>query len=53
MRLAGAAVSHGDDVLIAADVITARQLHHQHLVQRGHGLESKLIRCPAGHAQHA
>ena len=29
MRLACSAVSHGDDVLIASDVITAGQFHHQ------------------------
>ena len=43
MRLAGAAVSHRDDVLAAIDVITARQFHHQHLVQRRHGLEVKAV----------
>ncbi len=32
-----------DDVLVAGDVITARQLHHQHLVQRGHGLEVEAV----------
>lgn len=43
MRFAGTAVSNCDDVLIAGHVITARQFHHQHLVQRGHGLEVKAV----------
>jgi len=43
VRLAGAAVSHCDVVLIAGDLITAGQLHHQHLMQRGHGLEVKAV----------
>ena len=48
MRLAGPAVSHGDDVLVAGDVITARQLHYQHLVQRGHGLEVEAVETFGG-----
>ena len=43
MRLAGAAVSHSDNVLITGDVVTARQFHHQHLVQRRHSLEVEAV----------
>lgn len=35
MRLAGSAVSNGDIFLVLSDGITARQLYHQYLVQRG------------------
>ena len=48
MCLAGAAVSHCDDVLIASDVITAGQFHHQHLMRRGHGLEVKAVEAFEG-----
>jgi len=48
MRLACAAVSYGDDVLVAGDVITACQFHHQHLVQRGHGFEVEAIQALGG-----
>lgn len=43
MRLAGAAVSHRDDVLVAEDVITACPFPHQDFVQREHGLDVKAV----------
>ena len=39
MGLAGAAVSDGDDILAALDILTAGQFQHQGLVHRGDGWE--------------
>ncbi len=39
MGLAGAGGPEGNDVLLALDVVAARQFHDQGLVERGNGLE--------------
>ena len=46
--LAGAAVADGDDVLLALDVFTACQFHHQGLVQRRDGWEVEGVQALHG-----
>jgi hypothetical protein len=45
MGFAGAAVAQRDDVLAPQDIFAARQLQHEHLVERGDGGELEGIQA--------